>query len=72
MADFSSGVKSFIVGKCTITVNFPINWKDSADVSCIQCPYLSSNERVCQLNKQVVQYPKQYIGYDCPLEFESI
>lgn len=71
MADFSSGVKSFITGECTIKVKFPVDWKDRADVNCMQCPYLSSNERMCQLNKQPVQYPKQYIGYDCPLQFKE-
>ena len=71
MANFDSGVKDFIIGRCEIAVKFPIDWKDRADVSCMQCPYLSSNERMCQLNKQPVQYPKQYIGYDCPLNFNE-
>ena len=71
MANFDHGVKSFITGECAITVRFPIDWKDRADVCCMQCPYLSSNERMCQLNKQPVQYPKQYIGYDCPLNFNE-
>ena len=69
MADFSSGVKSFITGECVIKVHFPVDWKDREDVSCKQCPYLSSNERVCQLNKELVHYPHQYIGYYCPLIF---
>ena len=68
-ANFDSGVKSFITGECTIKVHFPVDWKGKADVCCMQCPYLSSNERMCQLNKQPVQYPKQYVGFDCPLEF---
>ena len=71
MADFSTGVKSFIIGECTIKVKFPVDWKDRADVCCMQCPYLSSNERMCQLNKQPVQYPKQFIGWDCPLQFNE-
>lgn len=71
MNKFESGVKSFIVGECTIQVCFPIGWNDKADVSCFQCPYLSSNERMCQLNKKPVQYPKNYIGYDCPLNFKN-
>lgn len=70
MASFDSGVKSFVTGKCEIEVHFPVDWKDRADISCMQCPYLSSNERMCQINKQPVQYPKQYVGYDCPLKFE--
>lgn len=71
MANFDSGVKSFIVGECKIKVNFPVNWKDVASVCCMQCPYLSSNERMCQLNKMPVQYPQNYIGYDCPLNFNN-
>lgn len=69
MASFDSGVKSFMTGECVVKVHFPIDWKDRADVSCVQCPYLSSNERMCQLNKKPVQYPKQFVGYDCPLKF---
>ena len=71
MANFDNGVKAFITGECTITVHFPVDWRDKADVCCMQCPYLSSNKRMCQLNKQPIQYPKQYIGYDCPLNFKE-
>lgn len=71
MPDFSSGVKAFVKAKCTIEVNFPIDYKGNADVCCKQCPYLSSNEKYCQLTKEVVHYPQKYIGYDCPLTFEE-
>ena len=71
MHNFDSGVKSFITGECTIEVHFPVNWKGQADVKCTQCPFLSSNERMCQLNKKPVQYPNQFIGFDCPLSFNE-
>lgn len=71
MANFDSGVKSFITGRCLVEVNFPVNWNGVADISCMQCPYLSSNERMCQLNKQPVQYPKQHVGFDCPLKISE-
>ena len=71
MANFDSGVKSFITGECVVKVHFPVDWKDRADVKCKQCPYLSSNERVCQLNKEPVHYPNQSIGYYCPLIFNE-
>lgn len=67
MANFESGVKSYIKGKCTIVVNFPVDFKGNADISCRQCPYLSSNERMCQLNKQPVAYPNRHVGDFCPL-----
>ncbi len=72
MADFESGVKSFIKGKTEIEVNFPVDFKDKADISCRQCPYLSSNERMCQLNKQPVQYPSRFVGAYCPLKIEAL
>ena len=72
MADFESGVKSFIKGKAEIEVNFPVDFKDKADISCRHCPYLSSNERMCQLNKQPVQYPSRFVGAYCPLKIEAL
>lgn len=71
MANFESGVKSFVVGECTIKVNFPVDFKDRADISCRHCPFLSSNERMCQLNKSPIAYPMHYVGYNCPLEIKE-
>lgn len=71
MADFSSGVKAYVTGVCEIKVNFPVDMKDNAEVFCVHCPYLSSNERVCQLNKMPVAYPNKFVGDYCPLEREE-
>lgn len=68
MANFESGVKGFVRASAVIHVNFPIDWKGNESVCCMQCPYLSSNERMCQLNKRPVQYPTRNVGFDCPLE----
>ena len=68
MANFDSGCKGFVVMECTVRVNFPIDWKDRAEVACKHCPYLSSNERMCQLNKEPVAYPNRYVGDKCPLQ----
>ena len=69
MTKIDSGVKDFIRGTAEITVNFPVDWSDRAYVCCMQCQFLSSNERMCQLNKRPVQFPQRSIGYDCPLRF---
>lgn len=69
MADFSSGVKSFITGECTIKVHFPVDWKDNPDVSCYQCKFFSRNNGICQITKEISEYPTKYIGSQCPLEF---
>ena len=71
MARFDSGVKEYIVGSCEVKVHFPVDFRGNADITCKQCPYLSSNERMCQLNKMPVAYPNKYVGDYCPLEREE-
>lgn len=68
MANFESGIASYITGECTIRVHFPIDDKGRAEICCKHCPYLSSNERMCQLNKEPVAYPNKYVGDRCPLQ----
>ena len=68
MPNFDSGCKGFVTMECTVKVHFPIDWRDRAEVACRHCPYLSSNERMCQLNKQPVFFPNTNLGEWCPLE----
>lgn len=67
MANFESGVSGYVSAYATVTVNFPIDNKGVADISCKRCPFLSSNERMCQLNKEPVAFPNKYVGDLCPL-----
>ena len=69
MPIFESGVKGYIKGSCTVVVNFPIDLKDRADVSCSQCPFYRVNYRRCGLNDSLVAYGEKYIGQNCPLQF---
>ena len=62
-----TGVKRFIKARAMIEVAFPVDWNERKYVCCVQCPYLSSNKRMCQLNKQPVQFPQRYVGYNFPL-----
>jgi hypothetical protein len=71
VANFDSGVSGYVTATAIIEVNFPIDNKGRADIRCKQCPFLSSNERICQLNKEVVAYPQQYVGQNCPLKEEN-
>ena len=68
---FESGVKGYITGECTIRVHFPVDFRDRAEIACRHCPYLSSNERICQLNKQPVAFPHTHVGAQCPLEIKE-
>lgn len=68
MSNFENGVKSYIKGRAVVEVNFPVDWKDNADISCYQCKFFSRNNGVCQLTKEVSEYPQKYVGGHCPLE----
>lgn len=68
MANFESGVASYIKGQATVKVFFPVDQKGNAEICCKHCPYLSSNDRMCQLNKMPVAYPNKYVGDNCPLK----
>ena len=69
---FESGVSSYIVGVAKVKVCFPVDDKGRAEIICKHCPYLSSNERMCQLNKQPVAFPNKYVGDMCPLENQNV
>ena len=67
MANFDSGVAGYVRAYAVVNVNFPIDDKGRSEIACKHCPYLSSNERMCQLNKEPVAYPNRYVGDKCPL-----
>lgn len=69
MSRFESGVRAFVDAYAYMLVHFPVDEKGREYVRCRECPYLSSNERMCQLNKQPVHFPERSIGPYCPLEF---
>lgn len=69
MPDFESGVKNYIMGRCQIMVTFPVDWNDKADVCCYQCKFFSRNNGICQITKEISEFPQKYIGSQCPLTF---
>lgn len=68
MADFDSGVKEYIKAHAVISVNFPVDYRGNADISCYQCRFFSRNTGVCQITKEISEYPQKYVGNNCPLE----
>jgi hypothetical protein len=67
MANFESGVASYVKAYAVVNVYFPVDDKGRQEIACKHCPYLSSNERMCQLNKEPVAYPNKFVGDYCPL-----
>ena len=68
MPNFESGVASYIIGVAEVKVYFPVDFKGRSEIACKHCPYLSSNERMCQLNKEPVFFPNTHLGEWCPLK----
>ena len=71
MANFDSGVSDYVRAYAVVKVNFPIDYKGNADVSCYQCPFFRRNYSTCSLNGAICQYPQRYVGADCPLDIEE-
>lgn len=68
MANFDSGVASYIHAQAKVDVFFPVDSRGNADISCNQCYYFRRSYKTCGLNGEVCQYPEKYVGASCPLE----
>lgn len=67
MAQFDSGVASYVEAEATVKIFFPVDFKGNADISCNQCFYFRRNYRNCGLNGEVCEFPDRYVGSHCPL-----
>ncbi len=69
MANFESGVASYVKTYAVVEVYFPVDDKGRADISCKRCPYLTTTgiQAKCQLNKRVIAFPDRFVGDYCPL-----
>lgn len=68
MANFESGVASYVIARAVVEVGFPVDFRGNADINCYQCKFFSRNTGICQLTKEIVEYPTKYIGAACPLQ----
>ncbi len=69
MSALDNGVKEFIMMRAVITVGFPVNFAGVAEMNCFHCKFFTHSSGVCQLTKEVSEYPQRYVGSHCPLEF---
>ncbi len=67
MANFESGVKRYIRAAGVVEVNFPVDWRDNAEIACKHCDFFHTSTRKCGLNHRVVAFPEKYVGEFCPL-----
>ena len=71
MANFESGVASYVNARAVVRVHFPVDAKGNADISCNQCNFFHRTTVKCGLNNQPCAYPSKYVGEWCPLEMEE-
>lgn len=65
------GIREFVTATAQVTVHFPIDWNGRKYIRCSMCQFLSSNSRMCQLNKAPVHFPEKEIGPWCPLNIKE-
>ena len=71
MSRFESGVKRYIDGTVTVTIHFPVDFKDHEYVACEYCKLYSRSSRRCYLTGEILPFPEKYVGEDCPLRLED-
>ena len=68
MANFDSGIASYIIGQATITIGFPVDFRGNAEIACKHCKMFDKRTNRCWINQEVVSFPDKYVGTNCPLE----
>ena len=68
MSALDNGVKEFIITRAVITVGFPVSFSGVVEQNCYHCKYFTHSSGVCQLTKEVSEFPQRYVGSHCPLE----
>lgn len=66
-----TGVARYVFATATVRVGFPVDFRGSVDLCCVQCPFYQRNYRMCALNKKLCAFPEHYVGADCPLEIQE-
>ena len=66
--EIESGVASYLIGKTTISVGFPIDHNGRWHVACKYCRFFIGKH--CVATDEIPPFPETHIGYDCPLKFE--
>ena len=69
---FDSGVSGYVVGRCEITVYFPIDMRGEPDISCKQCQFYRQSSRSCALTDKIVPWGEKFVAPSCPLRREEV
>ena len=67
---FDSGVARYIIGKATLTIAFPVDYRGNARICCEVCPFYSMTSKRCHITGKPTEFPSKYVGSHCPFEIE--
>lgn len=68
MANFENGVARYVMGRVTLTVGFPVDYRGNEEIACKHCKFYVRATQRCGLNQEIINYPEKYVGVHCPLE----
>lgn len=68
MARFDDGVSGYVKGTATVVNYFPIDRRGHALCACDACRFFRRSSKVCGLTGEVIPWPENYVGRNCPLE----
>lgn len=68
MANFEHGVARYVIGRATVEVGFPVDFKGNAEIACKHCKFYVRATQRCALNQEIINYPEKYVGANCLLE----
>ena len=68
MGSFDSGIQDYIVAEATIRTAFPIDKKGQTHIACRFCDAFNTVTKRCILTQEVVPFPDNYVGHQCPLK----
>ena len=67
----TNGVSRYIYGKTEVQAHFPVDLKGRYKVCCNLCRFFRRTAQLCGLNGEICEYPQEYIGSQCPLQFKE-
>ena len=62
-----SGVKGYLIGRISMEIGFPIDFKDNCLLACKYCKLF--NGKRCIVTDEIIPFPDNHIGEYCHLEF---
>lgn len=73
LPNFENGVNAYVKAIYTKAVYFPVDKYGVPDICCSRCPYVIKypKHNICKRTGEEIKLTPNFIGTECPLEFEK-